>query len=397
VTPAELDGGVGGTSCKTKGGHSRKIASRGEDGSDGNNSAPVGAKKPTLLRTLAAATIRSKVSTRRGDGGTGIYPDNGVAAAARFAPGAKGRMPNDGLGAALESITGAEVMRRALAALRDNIYEEAEQEDNNKEEPSGDSNNDGFVITQGNNTKDDETSDGEAPKVQQASGRKAHQQTHKEARHLADRGGGMLGLASDGKDGKTRNPKAGSGRRAINKDRNARALEARQGSWASDASKSHQRTEEVAHPPAYWDSGLHRRASEGEDENNWSPAATQVGDTVAWVQAWEAAYAQNKPNPAAHQGSGTRAPPGRTALPGSAALVGPAMSGKNKGKTGQSASAANFFISPGTPAQRRGRYSPWGPRGEPQPPSGRGVVRQKPGDNRSGRKRCWFCTGPGTL
>jgi hypothetical protein len=142
---------------------------------------------------------------------------------------------------------------------------------------------------------------------------------------------------------KTWNPKAGSGRRAINEDRNARALKVRQGSWALDASKSHQRTKEAAHPPAYWDSGLHRRASEGEDENAWSPTARQVGDTVAWVQVWEAAYFQNKPNPAAHQGGGTCAPPGRTALPGSAALVGPATSGKNKGKTGQSASAANFL------------------------------------------------------
>jgi hypothetical protein len=185
--------------------------------------------------------------------------------------------------------------------------------------------------------------DGEAPKVQRASSRKAHQQTHKEARHLAGRGGGTLGLASDGEDGKTRNPKAGSGRRAINKDRNTRALEVRQGSRASDASKSHQRTEEAAHPPAYWDSGLHKRASEGEYENNWSPTATQAGDTGAWVQTWEATYAQNKPNPAAHHGGGTRAPPGQTALPGLAALVGPATSRKNKRKTGQSASAANFL------------------------------------------------------
>jgi hypothetical protein len=161
-------------------------------------------------------------------------------------------MPNDGLGAAPESITGAEVMRRALAAHRDNTYKEAEQDNNNnEEEPSSDSIEDGFVITQDNNTKDNETSDGEAPKVQQASGRKAHQQTHKEACHLADRGGGTLGLALDGKDRKTWNPKARSGRRAINKDRNARALEVRQGSRALDTSKSHQRTEKAAHPPAY--------------------------------------------------------------------------------------------------------------------------------------------------
>ncbi len=69
----------------------------------------------------------------------------------------------------------------------------------------------------------------------------------------------------------------------------------------------------------------------------------QAGDTGAWVQAWEAAYAQNKPNLAAHQGGGTRAPPGRTVLPGLAALVRPATSGKNKGKTKQSASTVDFL------------------------------------------------------
>jgi hypothetical protein len=134
---AKLDGGVGGTSCKTKGGHGHKIASCSEDGSDGNDSAPVGANKPTLLQTLAAATVRSEVGARRGDGGAGIYPDDGVVAAARSAPGAKGRMPNDGSEAALEGITGAKVVRGALAALRDDIDEEAEQDDNNEEEQSG--------------------------------------------------------------------------------------------------------------------------------------------------------------------------------------------------------------------------------------------------------------------
>jgi hypothetical protein len=134
ATPAELKGRVGGTSRKTKGGHGHKIASRGEDGSDGNDSAPGGAKKPTLLRTLAAATIRSKVGARHGDGGAGIYPDDGVAAAARSAPEAKGRMPNDGSKAALEGIMGAKVMRGALAALRNNINEEAKRDNDNKEE-----------------------------------------------------------------------------------------------------------------------------------------------------------------------------------------------------------------------------------------------------------------------
>jgi hypothetical protein len=182
-----------------------------------------------------------------------MYPDNVVAAAARFAPRAKGHMPDDKAKAALKSLTGTEVVRRALEALRDNTDEEAEQYNDNKEDPSGDSDDDGFVITQDDNTKDNETSGGEAPKVQRASGRKAHQQT--------GRGGGTLNLASDGEDGKTRNSKARPGRRAINEDRNAGALEARQGSWASDASKSHQKTKETAHHPAYWGSGMHRRAS----------------------------------------------------------------------------------------------------------------------------------------
>jgi hypothetical protein len=65
ATPAKLDSEVGRTSCETKGGHGHKIASCGEDGSDGNNSAPVGAKKPTSLQTLAAATVWCKFGARR--------------------------------------------------------------------------------------------------------------------------------------------------------------------------------------------------------------------------------------------------------------------------------------------------------------------------------------------
>ncbi len=95
-----------------------------------------------------------------------MYPDDGVAAAARFAPRAKGRMPDDEANAALESLTGAEVMRRALESLRNNTDEEAEQDDDNKEEPSGNSNDNRFVITQDDNIEDGETLGGEAPKVQ---------------------------------------------------------------------------------------------------------------------------------------------------------------------------------------------------------------------------------------
>ncbi len=319
-----------------KGGRGIKIASHDEDDSDDNEIACVGATKPALLQASAAAAVRGEVGANRGNGGAGMYPDNGVAAAAKFVPGAKGSMPNDKARAALESFTGAEVVRRALAALRDDTDEEEEQDNNNEEEPSNNGNEDGFVITQDNDTKDKETLGSEAPKVQQAGGRKAHQQTQKEAHHLAGRGGGTLGLALDGEDGKTRGSKARPGNWAINEDINARAPEARQGSLALDASKSHRKINEAAHHPAYLGSGTHRRASEGEDEKDWAPKATQVEDAEAWVQAEEASYAvaQKKPNHAAHQGGGTRSPPGRTALLGSAVLFGPATSSKIKGKTG---------------------------------------------------------------
>jgi hypothetical protein len=254
-----------------KGGHGHKITSRGKDGSDGDEIARGGATKPASLQALASAAIRGEVGARRGDGGAGMYPDDSVAAAARFVPGAKGRMPNTEARTALESLTGAEVVRKVLAALRDDTDEEEEQDNDNEEEPSGDGNDSGFVITQDDDSKDNETSGGEAPKVQQGSGREAHKQTHKEAPPLTDRGGGTLGLASDGEDEKTRNSKARPGSRAINKDRNTRAPEARQSSLASDASKSHQKTKEAAHHPAYWGSKTHRKASEGEDEKDWAP------------------------------------------------------------------------------------------------------------------------------
>ncbi len=120
-----------------KGGHSHKITSHGKDGLDGDEIARGGATNPASLQALASAAIRGEVGARRGDGGAGMYPDNGVAAAARFVPGAKGRMPNDKARTALESLTGAEVVRRALAALRDDTDKEKEQDDDNEEEPSG--------------------------------------------------------------------------------------------------------------------------------------------------------------------------------------------------------------------------------------------------------------------
>jgi hypothetical protein len=154
----------------TKGRHGHKIASPGKDGSDGDEIARVGATKPVLIPALVAATVWGEVGVRREDGGAGMYPDNGVAAAARFDPGATGRMPDNEAKAELECSTGAEVVRRVLAALRDNTEEEAERYDVNEEEPSGNGDNNGFVVTQDNDTKDNKTSGSEAPKVQQASG-----------------------------------------------------------------------------------------------------------------------------------------------------------------------------------------------------------------------------------
>jgi hypothetical protein len=105
---------------------------------------------------------------------------------------------------------------------------------------------------------------------------------------------------------------------------------------------------------------------DGEDEKDWAPKAMQVEDAEAWMQAKEASYvaAQKKPNHVAHQGGGTRSPPGRTALLGSAALFGPATSGKNKGNTRQGISAANFSPATRTPThaahQGGGTRSPQG-------------------------------------
>jgi hypothetical protein len=187
-TAQRLYGGhkkAGAPKAPAKGMHGVKITSVDEDDSDDNN-ARMGAMKPASLQALVAAAVRGEVGARRGDGGAGMCPDDGVMAAARFALGVKGRMPR----AALESLPGAEVVRRALAALRDD-----KQDDDNEEEQSDDGKEDGFVVTQDGNTEDYETSGGKAPKVQQASGWKAHQQTHKEAQHLAYRGGGTLGLS----------------------------------------------------------------------------------------------------------------------------------------------------------------------------------------------------------
>jgi hypothetical protein len=58
-----------------------------------------------------------------------------------------------------------------------------------------------------------------------------------------------------------------------------------------------------------------------------------------------------------------------------------------------------FFPDPGTPVQKRGRYSPWRPWAKPQPPPVRGVIahtQKFSGENRTARKRCHFFLGPGT-
>jgi hypothetical protein len=158
----------------------------------------------------------------RWDGGAGTHPDNNVMAAAQLALGFKGRMPNDVARAAFEGFPGAEVVRRALAALHNDTDDEDELGDDNKE--------DGFVVTQDNNTKDNGTSGGEAPKVQQGSGKEAHQKTHEETHHPAYGGGGTLGLSSDGEDGETGAPDAKPGSLPVNKGRKVWAPNARHNS-----------------------------------------------------------------------------------------------------------------------------------------------------------------------
>jgi hypothetical protein len=86
-----------------------------------------------------------------------MRPDNDVAAAARLALGVEGRMPEDKARAALKSLPGPKVVRRALAALCNNTNKEEEQENDDEEEKGNDDGEDGFVITQDNDTKDDET------------------------------------------------------------------------------------------------------------------------------------------------------------------------------------------------------------------------------------------------
>ncbi len=116
----------------------------------------VGATKPALLQALAAAAVRGKVGVSCGDGGMGMCPDNDIMAAAQFALGVKGRMLDDKARAVLESLPGAKVVRRALAALQDNTNKEEEQDNDDKEEQGIDDGEDGFVITH-DNTKDNNT------------------------------------------------------------------------------------------------------------------------------------------------------------------------------------------------------------------------------------------------
>jgi hypothetical protein len=83
-------------------------------------------------------------------------------------------MPNNEARAALESLPGAKVVRRALADLRYNTNKEEEQDNNDEEEQGNNDQEDGFAITQDDNTKDNKTLGNKAPKVQQVSSRKAH-------------------------------------------------------------------------------------------------------------------------------------------------------------------------------------------------------------------------------
>jgi hypothetical protein len=331
-----------------KGGHGVKVKTVNKNDSDDDDIMSIGAKKPAPLQALAAVAARGPSVTRsgragaiRGDGGAGTCPDNNVMAAAQLALVFEGCMPDNAARAAFEGFPGAEVVRRAPAALRNNT--------NDEEEPGAQDKEDGFIIAQDNDTKEDKTLSSKAPKVQQGSSREAHQKTQEEAHHHAYGGGRTLGLSSDGEDGETGAPDTRPGSLPIDKGRKARLPNARQGSLSLNAPKANQKTNKVAHHPTYWGGGTHRWALEGEDKKARAPKARQAEDAEAWVQAErgykDAPYVatQKKPNQAAHQGSGTCSPQVSTALFGLEALFGPTAGGKHKGKTRQGVSAANFL------------------------------------------------------
>jgi hypothetical protein len=125
-------GKAGAPKAPLKGIHGVKIASVDEEDSDDDKIASVSSTKPALLQALAAAAIQGKVGARcQVVGGARMPLDDGVAAAAQFALRVEGRMPDDKARATLESLLGAKVVRRALAALRNDTNKEEEQDDNN--------------------------------------------------------------------------------------------------------------------------------------------------------------------------------------------------------------------------------------------------------------------------
>jgi hypothetical protein len=67
-----------------------------------------------------------------------MRPEDDVAAAAGLALGVEGCMPNNKARAAVESHPGAKVVRRVLAALRNDTDEEEDQDNDDKEEQGGD-------------------------------------------------------------------------------------------------------------------------------------------------------------------------------------------------------------------------------------------------------------------
>ncbi len=142
----------------------------------------------------------------------------------------------------------------------------------------------------------------------------------------------------DGKDRETGAPDARPGSLPINKGGKAQAPNPRQDSLSLNAPKANQKTNEAAHHPAYWGSGTHRWALEGEDQKARAPKARQAEDAEACVQAErgykDAPYVatQKNPNHAAHLGGGTRSPQVLAALFGSEAFLGPTVGSKNKGK-----------------------------------------------------------------
>ncbi len=287
-----------------KGGHGIKAKTANKNNLGNNENTSVGTKKPVPLRALAAVAARGPSVTRSGgagairwDGGTGMRPDKDVTAAAQLAIGFNRPMPNNAAKVAFEGFPGAKVVRRALAALRDDT--------NDEEEPGNDDEEDG-VTTQDDNTEDNKTLGSKAPKVQQGSGRKAHQKTHEEAHYPAYGGGGTLGLSLDSEDGETEAPNARPGSLPVDKGRKAREDNKTSGGKApkvqqGSGRKAHQKTHQDSHHPAYGGGGTLRLYSDGKDGETGAPDARSgslpinKGEKVRALNARQDSLSSNTP------------------------------------------------------------------------------------------------------